>query len=58
MTRENKKSSKQNKNNVVDRNNIYASKPQYSLEELLTEVSRVDFEGEYDWGEPVGKEIW
>lgn len=31
---------------------------QYSLEELLAGASSEDFEGEYDWGEPVGEEIW
>ena len=31
---------------------------QYTLEELLAGASSEDFEGEYDWGEPVGEEIW
>lgn len=34
------------------------SKPEYTLEELLAGASSEDFEGEYDWGEPVGEEIW
>ncbi|MEM8720389.1 MAG: helix-turn-helix domain-containing protein [Cyanobacteria bacterium P01_G01_bin.39] len=31
---------------------------QYTLEELLAGASSEDFEGEYDWGESVGEEIW
>ena len=31
---------------------------QYTLEELLAGASSKDFEGEYDWGEFVGEEIW
>ena len=34
------------------------SKPEYTLEELLAGASSEDFEGEYDWGEAVGEEIW
>ncbi|MGK7895497.1 MAG: AbrB/MazE/SpoVT family DNA-binding domain-containing protein [Xenococcus sp. (in: cyanobacteria)] len=30
----------------------------YTLEELLAGASSEDFDGEYDWGEPVGEEIW
>ncbi|MEL6438529.1 MAG: helix-turn-helix domain-containing protein [Cyanobacteria bacterium J06621_8] len=33
-------------------------KPQYTLEELLAGASSEDFEGEYDWGDAVGEEIW
>ncbi len=34
------------------------SEPDYTLEELLAGASSEDFEGEYDWGKPYGKEIW
>ena len=48
------------KNDVddTDNNNMSGAKPQYTLEELLAGASSEDFEGEYDWGEPVGEEIW
>ena len=32
--------------------------PEYTLEELLAGANSADFEGEYNWGEPVGVEIW
>ncbi len=41
-------------NNIV----ITPKKPKYTLEELLSGASSEDFDGEYDWGEPVGEEIW
>ncbi|MDJ0599049.1 MAG: helix-turn-helix domain-containing protein [Crocosphaera sp.] len=34
------------------------SKPDYTLEELLAGASSEDMTGEYDWGKPMGKEIW
>ena len=43
-----------NDNNIV----ITPKKPKYTLEELLADTSSEDFDGEYDWGEPVGEEIW
>ena len=43
-----------NNNNIV----ITPQKPKYTLEELLAGASSKDFDGEYDWGEPVGEEIW
>lgn len=44
---------------VIDDNIIITpEKPKYTLEELLSGASSEDFEGEYDWGEPVGDEIW
>ena len=43
-----------NDNNIV----ITPTKPKYSLEELLAGASSEDFDGEYDWGEPVGEEVW
>lgn len=50
----------QNKNDVdnTDSDNVSETKPQYTLEELLAGTSSEDFEGEYDWGEAVGEEIW
>ena len=45
---------------TVENNNIIITPkaPKYTLEELLTGASSEDFEGEYDWGEAVGEEIW
>ena len=37
---------------------ICDSQHEYTLEELLTGANSEDFEGECDWGEPVGEEIW
>jgi antitoxin MazE len=37
---------------------ISPKRPKYTLEELLAGVSPEDFDGEYDWGEAVGEEIW
>lgn len=50
----------QNKNDMDTTSNddITDAKPEYTLEELLAGASSEDFEGEYDWGEPVGEEIW
>ena len=36
-------------NNIV----ITPEKPKYTLEELLAGASSEDFDGEFDWGEPV-----
>lgn len=45
--------------NVTDSNIVITpKKPKYTLEELLAGASTEDFDGEYDWGEPVGEEIW
>ena len=41
-------------NNIV----ITPKKTKYTLEELLAGASSEDFDGEYDWGEPVGEEVW
>ena len=38
--------------------NMADGETQYTLEELLAGANSEDFEGEYDWGEPVGEEIW
>ena len=38
--------------------NTMPSKPEYTLEELLAGASSEDFEGEYEWGDSVGEEIW
>lgn len=43
-----------NHNNIV----ITPRKPKYTLEDLLAEATEEDFDGEYDWGEAVGEEIW
>ncbi len=44
---------------VIDNKIIISSKRlKYTLEELLAGVSPEDFDGEYDWGEAVGEEIW
>ncbi|MEC4983620.1 MAG: AbrB/MazE/SpoVT family DNA-binding domain-containing protein [Oscillatoria sp. PMC 1068.18] len=41
-------------NNIV----ITPKKTKYTLEELLAGANSNDFEGEYNWGEPVGEEVW
>ena len=44
---------------VSDNNIVITPKTiRYTLEELLAEASSEDFDGEYDWGETVGEEIW
>ena len=50
----------QSKNGVddTDKDDMSDAKPQYTLEEMLAGASSEDFEGEYDWGEAVGEEIW
>jgi antitoxin MazE len=44
---------------VVD-NKIVISpvKKKYQLDELLAGITPESIDGEYDWGEPVGKEVW
>jgi antitoxin MazE len=37
---------------------ITPQKIEFTLEELLAGTSSQDFEGEYDWGEAVGEEVW
>lgn len=41
-------------NNIV----ITPKRKKYTLEELLAGSSSNDFDGEFDWGEPVGEELW
>ena len=41
-------------NNIV----ITPKKIEYTLDDLLAEASKEDMTGEYDWGEPVGEEVW
>jgi antitoxin MazE len=44
---------------VVDNNIVITPQhQQYTLEELLEGASPQDFDGEYNWGEAVGEEIW
>ena len=43
-----------NDNNII----ITPEAPKYTLEELLAGANSEDFDGEYDWGEAVGEEIW
>lgn len=43
---------------VGDRIVIVPQHQKYTLEKLLEGASPQDFDGEYDWGEPVGEEIW
>jgi antitoxin MazE len=43
---------------IVDNNIVITPKrQQYSLEELLEGASAEDFDGEYDWGEPVSAKL-
>ncbi len=50
----------QSKNDVdnIDSYDMSDTKPQYTLEELLAGANSEDFDGEYDWGEAVGEEVW
>ena len=44
---------------VKEKNIVIALKrKKYTLDELLAGANAEDFEGELDWGEPVGEEIW
>lgn len=44
---------------VTDDNIVIApKKTKYTLEKLLAGAKSEDFDGEYDWGEPVGEEVW
>ena len=35
-----------------------SAKPHYTLKELLKGVNKKNRHGEFDWGKPVGREIW
>lgn len=50
----------QSKNDAdnIDSDDMSDAKPEYTLDELLAGASSEDFDGEYDWGEAVGEEIW
>jgi antitoxin MazE len=37
---------------------ISPTRKKYRLDELLVGVTPELIEGEYDWGEPVGREVW
>lgn len=37
---------------------IPENKPKYTLDELLEGVTPEHFEGESQWGEPLGEEVW
>ncbi len=41
-------------NNIV----ITPKQPKYTLEELLAGANSENFDGEFNWGEPVGEEVW
>jgi antitoxin MazE len=41
-----------------DKITISPIKKKYELDDLLTGVTPELIAGEYDWGEPVGKEVW
>jgi antitoxin MazE len=44
---------------VIDGNLVISlAKKTYQLDELLVGVTPEVVGGEYDWGEPVGKEVW
>ena len=44
---------------VVDNKIIISPvRKKYRLVELLDGITPESIEGEYDWGEPVGKEVW
>ncbi|KKR79673.1 MAG: transcriptional regulator/antitoxin MazE [Candidatus Nomurabacteria bacterium GW2011_GWA2_40_9] len=37
---------------------ITSSKPVYRLEDLVKGITKKNRHKEYDWGKPMGKEIW
>lgn len=41
-----------------DKITISPAKKKYQLDDLLIGVTPELIEGEYDWGQPVGKEVW
>jgi len=44
---------------VTDNNIVITPKQRkYTLEELLAGSKSNDFDGEFDWGEAVGEELW
>ena len=42
----------------VESDRVSDVKPEYTLEQLLAGASSKNFKGEYDWGKPMGREIW
>ena len=45
---------KQTKNEII----ITKTKPKYSLEDMVKGLTKKNRHKEYDWGKPMGKEIW
>ena len=43
---------------IDDKIIITHKKLKYTLKKLLSRVNSEDFEGEYDWEQPVGEEVW
>ena len=37
---------------------IERARPKYKLEDLLAQITPENFQGEVNWGEPVGDEEW
>ena len=37
---------------------IERTRPKYKLKDLLAQITPENFQGEVDWGEPVGDEEW
>jgi len=37
---------------------VNLSRPMFTLEELLAQVTDENLHGEIDWGRPIGKEVW
>lgn len=37
---------------------ISPKRPKYALDDLLVGVARENSQPDFDWGEPVGKEVW
>jgi len=45
---------KQTKNEII----ITKTKPKYTLEDMVKGITKKNRHKEYDWGKPMGKEIW
>ena len=45
---------KQTKNEII----ITKTKPKYTLEDMMKGITKKNRHKEYDWGKPMGKEIW
>ena len=45
-------------NQIGNRIVISASRPKYTLEDMVKGITKKNRHKEFDWGKPMGKEIW